>query len=128
MLREGGTIPVPDLGTNAKDLAMQTFLPCLGILALLCVAWGEDANTEATLRGELACAHCDLKKTATHEVVLVVKEGDKQELYYFPADFNRQHAQDYCKERRDAIVTGTVTETAGRKVLTIKKIVIERKE
>lgn len=98
------------------------------VLGLLLAARGDDPKAEVTLRGELTCGHCDLKKTDACQAVFVVKEGGREEFYYFPADFNARHGQDYCKERRDATVTGTVTEKDGKKVLTVKKIVVERKE
>jgi hypothetical protein len=98
------------------------------VLGQLAVVRADDGKKEITLKGELTCGKCDLKKTDKCLNILIVKEGDKEELYYFDAASQEKHGKDCCKERRTATVTGTVKEKDGKKIVTVTKIEVERKE
>jgi Family of unknown function (DUF6370) len=92
-------------------------------VALLGSANAEDKDAkEVTLKGTITCAKCDLgvaKKCAT---VIQVKKGADTTLYYFAPDSNKKYHGDTCKEAKAGTVTGTVTDSAGKKVITVSKV------
>jgi hypothetical protein len=78
---------------------------------------------EVTLSGEMVCAKCTLNESKKCQNVLKVSEGGKETKYYLtqnePAKSNHGHV---CSAPAKATVTGTVSEEAGKKVLTASTI------
>src|SRR5579871_2434097 len=88
-------------------------LVCLGFVA---------AADEVTLDGKVCCAKCELGKEKACATVVVVKKGDKEELYYFDKDSEKKFHKEYCQGSSDAKVVGKVTEKDGKKWLAVSKI------
>jgi Family of unknown function (DUF6370) len=89
-------------------------LACLGFVA---------AADEVTLDGKVCCAKCELGKEKACATVVVVKDGDKEVMYYFDSDSNKKFPhKDYCTGSTDAKVVGKVTEKDGKKWVTVSKI------
>lgn len=88
-------------------------LACLGFAA---------ASDEVTLDGKVTCAKCELGKEKNCATVVVVKEKDKEVMYYFDKDSEKKFHKDYCQGSAEAKVTGKVTEKDGKKWLAVEKI------
>ena len=54
--------------------------------------------------------------------VVVVKDGDKETVYYFDKDSDKKFHKEYCQGTAEAKVTGTVTEKDGKKMIAVTKI------
>jgi len=83
-----------------------------------------------TLKGEMVCAKCYLKRADAKECqdVLMVKDakGVTSEFYITKNQVATESGE-ACMEPVAATVTGTVSEKDGRKWLTATKIVKEKK-
>ena len=103
-------------------------------LSLVCaflfiVANVADDKKDTTLQGAVCCAKCELKKAdSCNAVVVVVKDGDKEEIYYFDAESQEKHGKECCKEKKMAKVTGTTSEKDGKKWITVTKVEYEKKD
>jgi hypothetical protein len=91
-------------------------------------AWGlvaaGAAAGEVTLTGKILCAKCSLKETPKCTTAIQVKEGGKTVTYYL---LDKGAAEEYhepvCGSGvKDGKVTGTVSEKAGKKWITPKKV------
>lgn len=107
---------------------MRMVLSIACALALVAVIRADDPKKEVTLKGDVCCCACELKKADKCNAVLVVKDGDKEEIYYFDADSQEKHGKDSCKGKKTAKVTGTTTEKDGKKWIAVTKIEIEKTE
>lgn len=94
-------------------LTVVCLLACLGYVA---------AADEVTLDGKVCCAKCELGKETKCATVVVVKKGDKEEMYYFDTDSNKKFHKDYCSGSTDAKVVAKVTEKDGKKWIAVSKI------
>lgn len=94
-------------------MTLVCLLACLGFVA---------AAEEVTLDGKVCCAKCELGKEKSCATVVVVKEKDKEVLYYFDKDSNKKFHKDYCQGSTEAKVVGKVTEKDGKKILAVEKI------
>jgi Family of unknown function (DUF6370) len=97
-------------------------------LVLVVALQADDDKKETTLKGSVCCAKCELKKGDSCNAVVVVKDGDKEEVYYFDADSQEKHGKECCKEKKAAKVTGTVAEKDGKKWITVTKVEYEKKD
>jgi Family of unknown function (DUF6370) len=88
-------------------------LACLGFVA---------AAEEVTLDGKVCCAKCELGKEKACQTVVVVKEKDKEVMYYFDKASEKKFHKEYCQGTTDAKVVGKVTEKDGKKWLEVEKI------
>lgn len=77
---------------------------------------------EVTLKGKVTCGKCELKKDKSCATVLVVKEGDKETVYYFDKDSHKKHHGEVCGGGKDGTVTGTVSEKNGKKTVKVSKV------
>ncbi len=77
---------------------------------------------EVTLKGKITCAKCDLGKEKTCATVIVVKDGDKETVYYFDKESNKKNHKQICTQAKDGSVTGTVSEEDGKKVVKATKV------
>jgi hypothetical protein len=98
----------------------------LGALAVALPAFAADE----TLKGEMVCAKCFLKKPDAKECqdVLLVKNatGEPAEYYVTKNDVSKESGE-ACTAKIPATITGTVSEKDGRKWITATKIVKETK-
>ena len=103
-------------------ISRREMLMTLGALAVAMPAFA----AEDTLKGEMVCAKCYLKRPDAKECqdVLMVKDtnGTTAE-YYITKNKVATESGEACMEPVKAEVTGTVTEKDGRKWLTATKIV-----
>jgi hypothetical protein len=97
----------------------------VAVLALFAAGTAGWAGDEVTLKGNIVCAKCTLKKADAKECqnVLLAKGTDGKDVEYYLA---RSEAADavgeVCTATKPATVTGTVTEKDGRKWLTASKV------
>ena len=96
----------------------------LAIMLVLALAVNaEEKKKEVTLKGTLTCAKCDLKKESKCMTVLVVKDGDKETIYYLDDKAGKDNHKKICTEAKsDISVTGTVEDKDGKKTITVSKI------
>ncbi|MFO0813648.1 MAG: DUF6370 family protein [Gemmatales bacterium] len=93
-------------------LAVVCLLACLGFVTA----------SDVTLDGKVCCAKCELGKEKSCATVVVVKEKDKEVMYYFDKDSNKKFHKDYCSGSSEAKVVGKVTEKDGKKWVAVEKI------
>jgi hypothetical protein len=108
---------------------MKAALKTLFVLALVlsCVAMALAQDKEITLKGKVTCAKCDLKvagQTAC-ATVIVVKEKDKDIVYYFDEDSHKKNHRLVCTESKEGTVVGKVAEKDGKKIITATKVEIK---
>ena len=93
------------------------------VFALAIVVTAAQARPdEKTLTGTITCAKCDLGKESKCATVIVVKDGDKEQVYYFDKDGNTKNHGKICKAPKEGTVTGTVSEKDGKKIVTVSKV------
>ena len=99
---------------------MRSALAIICSLALIGFVSADDKGT--TIDGKVCCYKCELGKGEKCQTVVVVKDGDKETLYFFDKDSDKKFHKDYCQGSTEAKVTGTVTEKDGKKMITVTKI------
>ena len=83
------------------------------------------AGDEVTLKGNIVCAKCTLKKADAKECqnVLLAPGADGKDVEYYLAKSEAADAVgEVCTGKKPATITGTVTEKDGRKWLTASKV------
>lgn len=104
---------------------MKALSAILVLLASCIVLLGVQAQEKkVTLKGTIVCAKCALKEAKKCENAIQVKENGKEVVYYFK---DKGNAEDYHEEvcggdRKEGIVTGTVSEKDGKKFITPTKV------
>ena len=104
-----------------------TFSTLLGLafvfaaVAAISAADGDKVN----LKGSITCAKCDLAKEKKCMTVIVVKEKDKDVIYYFDAKSDKKYHKDICKAAKKGAVTGTATEKGGKKIVSVSDLTYE---
>jgi hypothetical protein len=89
----------------------------------LTLAVAARAGDEVTLTGDVACAHCTLKKpgvTACQDVLVVT--GAKAGEYYIAKNAVAEAFGHVCGGRKPARVTGKVVEKDGKKWIEASKM------
>jgi Family of unknown function (DUF6370) len=103
----------------------------LAVALVLTVAFTVRAREakEVTLKGQVMCAHCELKEGGKCQTVIRVKDGGEEVTYYFKDKGAKEtYHEPVCGGgRRDATVTGTVTEKDGKKWITPAKVEYAKK-
>jgi hypothetical protein len=89
---------------------------------LLAVVTVQAEDKEVKLEGTVCCAKCELKQGDSCNAVLVVKEGEKEHVYYFDTASQEKFGKDCCKEKKAGTVTGTTAEKDGKKWITVSKV------
>src|SRR5438034_340723 len=98
----------------------RTILLGLGLVFGLCaVAFA--ADEEKTLKGKITCAKCDLKKTDDCTTVIVVKEDNKDVIYYLDEKTGKANHAKICKKAKDGTVTGKVEKKGDKMIVTVKE-------
>ena len=57
--------------------------------------------------------------------VIVVKDKDKDVIYYFDGKSNGKYHKDTCKAAKKGTVTGDVSEKGGKNIVTVKELKYE---
>ena len=78
-----------------------------------------------TLKGTITCAKCDLKKEKACATVIVVKDGEKETVYYFDKEGGKKHHKAICTEPKKGTVTGTVKKEGEKMVVTVEDVKFE---
>jgi len=100
-------------------MTLVCLLACVGFMA------GEDK--EVKLDGKVCCAKCEMNKDTKCATVVVVKEKDKEVMYYFDKDSNKKFPhKDYCQGSTEAKVVGKVSEKDGKKWISVEKIDVKK--
>lgn len=92
-------------------------------VALVSGALAQDK--EVNLKGSITCAKCDLGKEKKCATVIVVKDGDKDVVYYFDAKSDKANHRTICQGGKKGSVTGTVSEKDGKKTVTVTKVAFD---
>lgn len=79
-------------------------------------------DKEIVLKGKITCAKCDLHKEAKCATVIVVKQGDKELIYFFDPMAHKSIHMVICNGGKSGSVTGAIAEQGGRKIVTVKKV------
>ena len=108
--------------------AAFTLLGLALVFTLVVVARAEEQK-EVTLKGTITCSKCGLKETEDCGNAIVVKDGDKEVTYYFKDKGAKEsYHEPVCGGgRKDATVTGVVSEKDGKKWVTPSKVVYAKK-
>jgi hypothetical protein len=98
----------------------------LAVLLFLVAGVRAGDKKEVTLKGEILCAKCELKEDGVKkcQTVIQVKEDDKVVTYYFKDKGTKEeYHESVCGGgRKQATVTGVVTEKGGKKWITPSKV------
>ena len=100
---------------------MNKILCALPLLLVFCMASAYSAE-EVTLKGKVTCAKCDLKLASKCATVVVVKENDKDVVYYFDADSDKKDHGEICKTPKEGSVTGEVSVTGDKHTIKVSKV------
>ena len=109
------SLPMTNPMTRRELVAM------LGAIALGAPVFAADE----TLKGELVCAKCYLKKADAKEcqdVLLVTNAKGETVEYYVARNAVSQESGEACTDKVPASVIGSVSEKDGRKWVTASKI------
>jgi Family of unknown function (DUF6370) len=97
----------------------------LGIAAIALTAGSyaaDEKGGEKTLKGTITCAKCDLKKEKACTTVIVVKEKDKDVIYYFDKESGKKYHGDICTEAKEGTVKGSVKKDGQKMVVTVTEL------
>jgi len=83
---------------------------------------GQEKPREVTLKGKITCAKCELELTKRCASVIVVKEGEKEVVYYFDEASNKKYHAETCSQSREGELSGTVKEVEGKKTVAVAKL------
>jgi hypothetical protein len=105
----------------------------VAVTALFCAALviaagtdGGEKGKKATLKGKITCNKCDLGKSDACETVIVVKEKDKDVVYFFDKASHKKHHSAICTESKNGTVEGTVADVDKKKVVTVTKLTFDK--
>ena len=100
---------------------MNKVLFALPLLFVFCMA-SSFAAEEVTLKGKITCAKCDLKLADKCATVVVVKDNDKDVVYYFDADSHKKDHKEICTTPKDGSVTGEVGMDGDKHTIKVSKV------
>jgi hypothetical protein len=115
---------------------MRAFLAVFALAAfgLLVISGTNNAGDkketkEVVLKGKITCNKCDLGKSTDCETVIVVKQKDKDMVYWFDAKSDKKYHGKVCTESKNGTVTGTIKDDekdAKKKIITVKKVEFDK--
>jgi hypothetical protein len=94
----------------------------LAVVLACVVCIRAEEGKEVTLKGEVTCAKCDLKKSPSCHTVIKVNEDGKDVVYWFEKDDSKKYHKPICTEAKKGTVKGTVTERDGKKWIKVAKV------
>lgn len=99
----------------------------LGLAVVFALVVGIRADDEEkTLKGSITCAKCDLKKADKCATVIVVKDGDKEIVYYFDEKGHKDNHKAICTDPKKGSVKGKVSEKDGKQIVTVSKVEFDK--
>src|SRR5262245_4904416 len=106
---------------------MKAWLLSLLVVAVAGVWTGgfltaQEKGQKVVLKGRITCAKCDLEISKKCASVIVVKEEGKDVIYYFDTKSNDKYHAETCSEARQGEVTGVVSESDGKKIITVSEL------
>lgn len=108
---------------------MRLVLMTLAIFAAsLLVMTSVDAqgkDKEATVKGTITCAKCDLGVSKGCATVIVTKEGGKDVTIWFDGPSHKKYHGDTCTEAKKGTVTGTITTKDDKKTIAVTALKYE---
>ena len=108
-----------------RKIVAVTALFCAALLVAVGTEAGEKEK-KVTLKGKITCNKCDLGKSEVCETVIVVKEKDKDVVYFFDKAGHKKHHSAVCTESKNGTVEGTVAEADKKKVITVTKVTFDK--
>jgi len=103
--------------------AILTAVLGLGLVwAAASPAADKDEPKATKLEGKITCAKCDLGKATSCATVIVVKEKDKEVVYWFDADAHKKYHGKVCTEPHKGTVQGTIKKDGDKMVVTVKEL------
>ena len=111
-----------------RKIVAVTALFCAVLLVAAGTNGGEkgEKGKKVTLKGTVTCNKCDLGKSDVCETVIVVKEKDKDIVYFFDKAGHKKHHSAVCTEAKKGSVEGTVTEADKKKTITVTKVTYDK--
>src|SRR5947209_6306221 len=101
------------------------------VVGFLVAGLRAEDKKEVTLKGQVMCAKCELMEPGVTkcQTVIRVKENGKDVTYYFADKGNKEeYHEEVCGGgRKEATVTGTVTQKDGKKWITPSKVEYAKK-
>ena len=95
----------------------------LGLVVVVAFAAGLYAqDKEVTLKGKITCAKCDLKVEKGCATVIVVKDKDKDVIYYFDKAGHKKHHTEFCQTSKEGSVTGKTSKEKDKNIVTVSKL------
>jgi hypothetical protein len=104
---------------------MTKALFAIPLLFAFCLAFSAGAE-EVTLKGKVTCAKCDLKLADKCATVVVVKENDKDVVYYFDADAHKKDHAEICKAAKEGSVTGEKSMDGDKHMIKVSKVAYDK--
>jgi hypothetical protein len=75
------------------------------------------------IKGEATCAKCTLKTaTACQMAITVTKDGKKETYLVDQNDVSKGFHSQICKDTKQIVADGTITEKDGKKTIALTKI------
>jgi hypothetical protein len=90
----------------------------LSLAMVFALVLAVQASEEKTLKGTITCAKCDLKKSDKCATVIVVKEGDKDVVYYLDDASGKKNHKEICQSPKKGTVKGDVKKDGDK--MTVK--------
>jgi hypothetical protein len=100
---------------------------CIGLLLASGTNFAQEkaAPKEVKLKGTITCAKCDLKLEKKCWTVIVVKDKDKDVVYYFNPESTKKYHEDVCAEAKKGSIEGSYVVEDKKNILTVKKLTYE---
>lgn len=105
--------------------AWSLLVTVLAVFALVATLPADDKDKkgkEVTLKGKITCAKCDLKQADECGTVIVVKEKDKDVVYWLDSEAHKKYHDDVCTSPKKGSVTGKVSKDGKKMVITVSKL------
>jgi hypothetical protein len=107
---------------------MRKLCSMLAVLALVLCITAVQADEkkaddkEVTLKGTLQCAKCHLKKASKCETVIVVKEKDKEVVYWLDEASHKKNHSQICTKKKEGEVKGKVSKDGDKLIITATEV------
>jgi hypothetical protein len=108
-----------------EDMRSLVIIVCF-ICALMLVSPVVSQDKQVTLAGKVTCAHCDLKVGTECATVIVVKENNKDVVYYLDEKSHKANHEAICSGAKEGSVTGTISQKEGKQVITASKVELKK--
>jgi hypothetical protein len=103
--------------------ASTLLLAVVVALTLTVPAFAADKDDDPkTLKGTICCGKCELKKSDKCATVIVVKDGDKETVYWFDDASSKENHKKICTTPMKGEVKGAVKKEGDKMIVTVKEI------